>query len=44
MSAKEEQKVLILNELQSYQVDNSCAKPLFESMKEISVWLMIQEK
>ena len=40
----EEQKNLILKELESYKTDNSCMKPLFQSMKEISAWLKEREK
>jgi len=40
----EEQKNLILKEIQHYKTDNSCMKPLFQSMKEISAWLKEREK
>ncbi|MDF1878048.1 hypothetical protein JHD46_00180 [Sulfurimonas sp. SAG-AH-194-C20] len=40
----EEQTKLILKELQEYKADNSYAKPLFQSMKEISTWLAGKEK
>nr|WP_275756693.1 hypothetical protein [Sulfurimonas sp. SAG-AH-194-C21] len=44
MSLEEEQKNSILKELQSYKADNSSAKPLFQSMKELSIWLSEKEK
>nr|WP_275716339.1 hypothetical protein [Sulfurimonas sp. SAG-AH-194-L11] len=40
----EEQKVLIMKELQSYKEKKSSFKPLAQSMKEISAWLSKKEK
>lgn len=36
----EEQKTLIFKALEEYKADKTSAKPLFESMKEISSWLL----
>lgn len=35
----EAQKELILKEIQKYKADSSSYKPLFQSMKDISLWL-----
>jgi len=44
MSQKEEIQARREKELAAYIADNSSAKPLFTSMKEISDWLKTREK
>jgi len=37
-------QALILQELEQYKKNNTIAKPLFESIKEVSAWLLTKEK